>query len=129
MKDEDSAWLNQSELTQGNFSITTHNRPGDKKGGGIALVYRSQYNIRLLETGNTNRIEYEIWKLNYKSKLVHILGIHHSPPNNTDHATNAMFIDHLMDLLTEKIPKQQNKIIFGDFNMHIENLTRTDNII
>ena len=29
--DEDSAWLNQSELTQGSFSITMHNRPGDKK--------------------------------------------------------------------------------------------------
>ena len=29
--DEDSVWLNQSELTQGNFSITMHKRPGDKK--------------------------------------------------------------------------------------------------
>ena len=27
--DEDSAWLNQSELTQGNFSITMYNRLGD----------------------------------------------------------------------------------------------------
>ena len=75
--DEDSSWLNKSELTQGNFSITMHNRPGDKKGGGTALMQRSQYSIRLLETGNTNTTEYAIWKLNYKSKLVHILGIYH----------------------------------------------------
>ena len=46
-KYEDSAWLNQSELTQGNFSITIHNRPGDKIGGGIGLMHRSQYNTRL----------------------------------------------------------------------------------
>ena len=52
--DEDSAWLNQLELTQGNFSVTMYNRPGDKKGGRIALMHRSQYNIRLLETGNTH---------------------------------------------------------------------------
>ena len=56
--DEDSAWLNQSDLTQGNFSVTMHNRPGNKKGGGIALMYRSQYNIRLLETDNTNIMQY-----------------------------------------------------------------------
>ena len=33
-------------------------------------MYRGQYNIRLLDTGNTNMIEYAIRKLNYKSKLV-----------------------------------------------------------
>ena len=66
-----------------------HSRPGDKKGGGIALMHRSQYNIRLLGTGHTNTIEYALWKLNYKSKLVHILGIYHPPLNNTDHTTNG----------------------------------------
>ena len=66
-------------------------------------MHRSQYNIRLLETGNTNTLEYAIWKLSYKSKLVYILGIYHTPPNNTNHITNAIFIAHLMDLLTEKI--------------------------
>ena len=30
--DEDFVWLNQSELTQGSFSITMHNRPCEKKG-------------------------------------------------------------------------------------------------
>ena len=40
--DEYSAWLNQSELTQGNFAIAMHSRPGDKKGCGIALMYRNQ---------------------------------------------------------------------------------------
>ena len=70
-----SAWLNQSVLTRGNFSMTKHNRPGDEEGGGIALMHRSQHIIRLLETGNTNTIEYAIWKLNYKSKPVYFLGI------------------------------------------------------
>ena len=100
--DEVSAWLNQAELTQGNFSITMHNRPGDKRGGGIVLMHRNQYNIRLLETGNTGTIEYARWKLNYKNKLVHILAIYYPPPNNSDHTTNAMFVDHFKDILIEK---------------------------
>ena len=40
-----------------------------------------------------------------------------------------MFMDHLMDLLTEEIPNQQNTLILGNFNMHIEDLTETDTII
>ena len=27
---EDLAWLNQSELCQGHYGISTHNRPGEK---------------------------------------------------------------------------------------------------
>ena len=61
--DEDSAWLNQSKLTQGNLSITACNIPRDKKGGGITLMSRGQYNIRLLETGNINTIGYVESKL------------------------------------------------------------------
>ena len=91
-------------------------------------MHRSQYNVQLLETGDT-KIEYAIWKLNYETKLVHILGIYHLPPNNINDTTNVMFKDHLMDLLTEKIHKQQNTIILEDFNMHFENLTETDTII
>ena len=116
--DEDLAWLNQSDITQGIFTITMHNRPGDKKGDRIVLMHRSQYNIRLLETGNTNIIECTIRKLNYKSRPVHILGSYHPPLNNTDHTTNVMFIDHLWICWQKKIPKQQNTIILGDFSMH-----------
>ena len=37
------AWLNQSELRQSNYDILLQNRPGPKKGGGIALMYKCQY--------------------------------------------------------------------------------------
>ena len=39
---EDLAWLNQSELLQGHYEISTHN-------------------IKLLENGNTPTLEYVIW--------------------------------------------------------------------
>ena len=37
---EDNAWLHQSELMQNNYTVKTHNGPGQKKGGGIALVHK-----------------------------------------------------------------------------------------
>ena len=37
---EDKALLNQSDTKQGNSDTLTHNRPSDRKGGGIAIAYQ-----------------------------------------------------------------------------------------
>ena len=55
---EDLAWLNQSELHQGPYEISAHNRPGERRGDGIALFF-GRNNIKLLEYGKTPKIEYE----------------------------------------------------------------------
>ena len=46
--------LNQSELKQCNYDVLTQNRPGPKKGGGIALIYKHEYNIELSEKQNND---------------------------------------------------------------------------
>ena len=60
--DIDEAWLNQSELRQSNYDILLQNRPGPKKGGGIALMYKFQYrnNTTLLEKATTLTVDYLI---------------------------------------------------------------------
>ena len=55
---EDNAQLHQSELMQNNYTVKTHNRPGQKKGRGIALVHKKSLNTKQLEQGNTPTIEY-----------------------------------------------------------------------
>ena len=47
---------------QNNYTVKTHNRPGQKKGGGIALVHKKSLNTEQLEQGNTPTIEYVVWK-------------------------------------------------------------------
>ena len=59
---EGQAWLNQSELCQGHYEMSTHNRPGETRGGGIALIFTRNNSIKVLESGNTLTLEYAIWK-------------------------------------------------------------------
>ena len=54
---KDLAWLKQSELCQGHYEISTHNRPGGKGDGGIALIFGRNNNIKLLKNGNIPTIE------------------------------------------------------------------------
>ena len=40
-----------------------------------------------------------------------------------------MFLDEITELLTSVIPKYNNLIIIGDFNMHIDDITNPENLI
>ena len=40
-----------------------------------------------------------------------------------------MFLDEITELFTTLIPKYDNIMLLGDFNMHIEDISNTDNII
>ena len=55
----DNSWLNQSELKQCNYDILMQNRLGPKKGEGIPLIYKHEYNnTKLIKKDTTMTIEY-----------------------------------------------------------------------
>ena len=51
------------------------------------------------------------------------------PPNAQDDSTNNMFLVEITELLIFLIPKYNNVIIIGDFNMHIDDITNPENLI
>ena len=80
--DVDEVWFNQSELRQSNYDILLQNRPGPKKGGSIALMYKCQYrnDITLLENTTTLTLEYLICRLIHRNKPYHNIGLYHPTP-------------------------------------------------
>ena len=74
--------------------------------------------IKKIEAQHLCTIEYAIWQVSIKNKTINILGIYFPPPKQ--HLTNAIFLDELMELLTTRLPNMENAIIWGDFNIHIE---------
>ena len=121
--------MSHSELCQGHYEISTHSRPGEKRGVGIALIFGRNNNITLLKNGNIPTLEYAIWRYTIRNKAIYIIGIYHPPPNGEHNTTNGMFINDITELLVNKLPQYKNNIIPGDFNIHIEDLTNADAII
>ena len=102
---------------QNNFTVRTHNRPSQKKGGGIALIHKKSLNVQQLKEGNTPTIEYAVWTTIAKNTPIHLIGLYHPPP--TDGMTTTMFLDEITELLMALIPKYNNITLLGDLNMHI----------
>ena len=123
---EDEAWVNQSALQQNLYKTWLHNRPSDHCGGGLALVYKTHIPIKELKKGNTLMVEYGVWKATICDKMIHLMGIYHSPPSSTNKTTTSMFIDEITNLLSDIIPKYSNLISFGDFSISTENVSNPD---
>ena len=124
---EDKACLNQSELMQNNFTVRTQNSSSQMKGGGIALIHKKSPNVQQLEQGNTPTIEYAVWNTIANNTPIHLIGLYHLPP--TDGMTATIFLDEITELLMVLIPRYNNMMLLGDFNMHIEDISNLDNII
>ena len=120
---KDQAWLNQSDLKQSTFEIQQHNWSGNKKEG-KALLHQKNIKANLTVSDHTHTMENAIWKTILWNKPLHMIGIYHPPPGSN--ITNAIFIDKITELLTNRIPKYNNMVLLGDLNIHIDDLSNAD---
>ena len=104
------------------FGLKTHmvNRKNGKFGGGLALVYRQQYQYETLKTQSYPACELGLWLLKIKGIHQVILGVYHPPYSTQNRITDIKAIDDLLNCLSEILPEYSNIIIMGDF--HYNNL-------
>lgn len=73
------------------FNISLVPRPGDRRGGGIALLYRSGADVVKIEDGILPGFEYASWKIKINSIDTYILGVYHPPYSAVCPVSNQQF--------------------------------------
>ena len=73
-----------------------------ERGGGSALIFGMNDNIKLLENGNTRTIEYAIWRYTIRNKPIHIIGIYHLPPNAEHNTISGVFMDNITGTVNQQ---------------------------
>ena len=63
LKENYATWLECSDISRNRYKIRTHNR-NVRKGGGLAIVHRSNLKVSTIEANPTRSMEYAIWKVN-----------------------------------------------------------------
>ena len=112
LTDNDEIWIDASELTKYGYKILTKNRI-ERKGGGIALIYRSTLNVEWIEQQrNWETFEFGIWLLKNKGITSYIHGIY-KPPNTDMNKFLNEIAEYLAFNINTKYP-----IFLGDFNIH-----------
>ena len=100
------------------YKLYNHNRRG-KKGGGLALICKSNLKVKTVDKGATDTMEFAVWSIQIRNKTITVTGIYHPPYSLTNKATNKMFLDDFTKLATNIMPKHQNNLFVGDFNLHV----------
>ena len=120
-------WKDCTVLNKDGLSLSTADRVR-RKGGGLALIYKTTYNTKLLDRGIRSTCEHATWELKTKKATLVIHGIYHPPPSLTNKTTNSLFIEDFTDFISKTLPSHPNNIYIGDFNLHISE-EETDPII
>ena len=101
LKEQDQLWLETNHLVQNDYKIDNVNRP-NRTGGGLAIIYRSSIDTKLLKKGLTHSVEYALWECKTSGTLINVVAIYH-PPHTvaSTKITDAMFLDDFAELLEE----------------------------
>ena len=110
---------------QNSYKIDNVNRP-NRTGGGLAIIYRSSINTKLLKKGLTHSFEYALWECKTNGTLINVLAIYHPPYSSTNKCTDAMFLDDFAEFLEEVLVSYGKIVCMGNFNLHVNNTENPD---
>ena len=118
LKDYDNVTRNDITPLSYNFlDITRNNRPG----GGIGLLFRDNFKLRISNSGTENSFEYVEWTFNSLNKSFLLVAIYRPPYSHNHPVTVNEFLEQFTTYLENIITTTHILIITGDFNIHVDN--------
>ena len=125
--DVDNIWVEGCELNNDNFRVSTSNRTS-RKGGGLLLVYKQDRILREESEGNLNTFKFAEWRVTSSSNKKHlnVIAIYRPLYSTANPQTIASFLDEFTNLLPDQLVENDNVLILGDFNIHINDQTDED---
>ena len=113
---EDKAWCEISALNNDNLMLHNINREMCR-GGGLALISKSNLTISNLEIDKPNSFEAAKWKASLPGKSITVIAIYRPPYSKAFPVTIAMFIDEFTVWIADQLTTESNILLLGDFNM------------
>ena len=109
------------------YSIISVPRPS-RRGGGIALLYRSSYDV--LKQTPMKCVSYEMLEVTIRSssRMIRLIILYRPPPSKKNGFTVNQFIDEFENLLENKVVSSGDLVVIGDFNFHWDNPQNVDTV-
>lgn len=122
-------WLNRgdknvyAEIKDHGFKILKQMRKVGTDGGGLAIIYKPQLDIRKTVINGTKDLktfEFLSCNIQVKNKVVKLVNIYRLQYSKKHRFTERMFLDEFEQFLNLVTPLHGELVLTGDFNFHIE---------
>ena len=95
--------MDPKDWSKNHLSVLVHNRE-NRSGGDLALIYNNTVlDAKVSSKGAHRTFEFAKWKLTSKGITTTQIGNYHPPYNTMNPITSAMFLDGLMEWLSEQM--------------------------
>ena len=119
------SWLKHSNVIEiielencGEFCFV-HNPRERRKGGGVACLHNSSFNVLKSKDLNTKSFEFLEIAVDIRGKSITFGVLYRPEPSKKNHYNMNDFFDELSNLLLHYIVDNKNFILVGDFNIHV----------
>ena len=110
---EDNIWKSGSETVKEGYGFNEIHQC-KRRGGGLALLHKTNLKVKRLSQCMSPSIELAVWKVTSLQMSLHIVGVYH-PPDKSIPDFLDLFTEYIADLIAE----YENIVLVGDFNIHI----------
>ena len=117
LSDNDSAVC--YEITPPGYKLF-HCPRSDRRGGGTALLFRDNINVRKLESGSRISFEFSEYLVCTGSLRIRLVIIYRPPYSINHPVTVNSFIDEFSEYLESVILSNELICLTGDFNIHVD---------
>ena len=109
------------DLIPQGYSIKQLPRPGQRRGGGVALIYRSSIQVSCKHSAVAYQsFEHLDCEISTKFKNFTLSVIYRPPPSNVNGLSVGTFLDEWSTYLASKAISPSSPILTGDLNFHID---------
>ena len=116
---------NVKEIPPSGYKILSTPRKTNQTGGRIALVYRENYNIKLLDhPKEMDTMEFQGYHMRFNNTTLNLYVIYRIPSTSI-----LQFCNELSTLFESDLSNPSDKTLYiGDFNIHVDKRDSMDNI-
>ena len=95
------------------------NSPRPSRGGGVGLIYKSQFDIKKQNATDFKSFEYMECILKNNGNWLRIVVVYRPPPSKKNKLTAVMFLTEFQILLEKLATASGELLLIGDFNFHV----------
>ena len=95
-------------------------------GGGVAVVYKSTFVMRQLDTPNAKTFELMGVHISNGPQSTRPIVVYRPPPNTKNGYTTSEFLSEFSQLKDSMAMDTSNLLVAGDFYFHIDNISNND---
>ena len=101
-------------------------RQTDRSGGGTGAMFKTNFNVSLLNGGEKKSFEFSEWNFAISAHHMKVVAVYRPPYSQAHPVTPCIFFEEFSNYLESIVMCSEILIIAGDFNFHFNDQSDTD---